>query len=159
METFSDKLRAIRSKRRLTQVQLAEALGVSNGTVAHWERGTSRPKAVVFDRLCEYLRVDGHELLDDYIAPSDHDGLEKSRLESAFVPSESVQQIINDCIKLTGQDLSNDDFIIDCIYRRWTELKHERLVSDAMREKNGVREALTKKKKEQSKELPVDEKN
>jgi len=32
-----------RQRRRMTQVQLAEALGVSPSTVANWERGASYP--------------------------------------------------------------------------------------------------------------------
>lgn len=40
---FSELLRELRSKKGVTQVELAKAIGVSNGNVGDWERGRSKP--------------------------------------------------------------------------------------------------------------------
>lgn len=47
---FGTRLKEIRKKRGYTQVSLAEALGVSKGTVAMWETKKRTPG---FDTLCE----------------------------------------------------------------------------------------------------------
>ena len=40
---FAERLKEIRNGAGMTQVQLAEALGVSKGTVAMWEIGKREP--------------------------------------------------------------------------------------------------------------------
>ena len=38
---FSELLRELRLKKGVTQIELAKAIGVSNGNVGDWERGRS----------------------------------------------------------------------------------------------------------------------
>ncbi len=59
---FSLRLKELRKERNMTQVQLAEALGVSKGTVAMWEIGKREPNfetlnalSGVFDRRIDYI--------------------------------------------------------------------------------------------------------
>ncbi len=47
--TFADRLKELRKERNITQVQLAQALEVSKGTVAMWETGKREPG---FETLC-----------------------------------------------------------------------------------------------------------
>lgn len=54
--TLGEMLRDEREQRRVTQVQLAEKLGVSKMTVSHWESGD---RAMTAKRLLEYCRALG----------------------------------------------------------------------------------------------------
>ena len=56
----------IASKRReqnLTQVQLAEKLGISNRTVSKWETGKTMPDYSVIESLCQVLKISVSELI------------------------------------------------------------------------------------------------
>lgn len=44
--------------------ELAEAVGVSPGTVTHWEKGRSKPSPIDFTRLAAALRVTVPEITD-----------------------------------------------------------------------------------------------
>lgn len=51
-----------RKKQNLTQMQLAEALGVSNRAVSKWETGKCLPDAALWVPLSEYLEISIEEL-------------------------------------------------------------------------------------------------
>lgn len=59
----------------LTQVQLAEKLGMSNKSVSKWERGVCLPDVSVYEKLCGTLGISlneflaGEDLLDAEIIP------------------------------------------------------------------------------------------
>ncbi len=61
------KLRQLRTTRvRLTQAELAAAVGISRAEVSHLENGKRAPLVHTFDKLCEVLGCsDESELLDD----------------------------------------------------------------------------------------------
>jgi transcriptional regulator with XRE-family HTH domain len=59
---FAERLKEIRNGAGMTQVQLAEALGVSKGTVAMWEVGKREPNyetlnalSGIFDKRIDYI--------------------------------------------------------------------------------------------------------
>lgn len=59
---FAERLKEIRNGAGMTQVQLAEALGVSKGTVAMWEIGKRKPDyetlnalSGIFDKRIDYI--------------------------------------------------------------------------------------------------------
>lgn len=54
---FGKNLKALRESRAVTQVELADAIGVTSMTISNWEsRGIGRPKNKdTIDRLCEVL--------------------------------------------------------------------------------------------------------
>jgi DNA-binding XRE family transcriptional regulator len=57
-----------RKELRLTQLQVANAIGVSPRTVQRWELGESLPELTVLQtfRLCELLRCSIRELAADF---------------------------------------------------------------------------------------------
>src|SRR5262245_15452550 len=57
-EWFPGRLRELRSARRLTQGQLAQAAGVSQRAVAQWERGVREPAWSSVVALAAALGVD-----------------------------------------------------------------------------------------------------
>ncbi len=57
------KIREARIARNLTQMNLADAMGVSYQTVSNWERGNSMPDISKLEDLCETLHISVAELL------------------------------------------------------------------------------------------------
>ncbi len=47
----------------LTQMQLAERLGITNKAVSKWERGISMPDSSIMLELCDILKISVNELL------------------------------------------------------------------------------------------------
>ena len=57
---IAERIKQLRKERGMTQIELANALGVSNGTVAMWETGKRKPSFDMLDRLSEVFdrRID-----------------------------------------------------------------------------------------------------
>lgn len=53
-----------RKEKNLTQMQLAEILGVSNKTVSKWENGNCMPDYSIIKSLCKELGISVSELMD-----------------------------------------------------------------------------------------------
>lgn len=58
---FGQKLKEIRTKKRITQFQLAEKVGIDAKHMSHIETGRSFPKADLIERLAAALSVDYNE--------------------------------------------------------------------------------------------------
>ena len=54
---------AVRERRRVSQAQLAERLGVSKMAVSHWERGQQVPSVARLIELCAALECTPNDLL------------------------------------------------------------------------------------------------
>ena len=61
---FGELLRELRSKKGVTQMELAKAIGVSNGNVGDWERGRSKPGYEALVSLARYFEIDAGRLLE-----------------------------------------------------------------------------------------------
>ena len=60
---LSDELRKLRKERNLTQNQLAEALNISQSTVASWEKGTRQPTTDFLPTIAEFYGISIDSLL------------------------------------------------------------------------------------------------
>jgi transcriptional regulator with XRE-family HTH domain len=58
-------IRTARKKVGLTQSELAEALGVQQSTVAHWEAGTTLPRASKLMAISKILKCSVKRLLEN----------------------------------------------------------------------------------------------
>ena len=64
METMGDRIRQLREARRLTQEQLAKAVGVTKSAVSQWEDGSTKNiKLATFLLLLEALMTDAEFLI------------------------------------------------------------------------------------------------
>lgn len=52
-----------RKKNQLTQLQLAEKLGITDKAISKWERGVSMPDPSIMLALCDNLKINVNELL------------------------------------------------------------------------------------------------
>ncbi len=99
---FGRKLAELRAKHGLTQVELAERLGVSQKTVTHYERRTSNPSLELINRLSTFFGVNPSDLVDVEAVPEvrrRHPG-PRSRLEELVeqvrdFPRSEQQRIID----------------------------------------------------------------
>ena len=112
--TLSENIRAFRKQRRLTQEQLAEALGVTAGAVYKWEAGISFPELPMIVELADFFdsSVDallGYEVKDnrleatvkrlqEYRRSKDRDGLADA--ERALKKYPHSFQIVNESAAL-----------------------------------------------------------
>ena len=62
---IGEKLREVRTKRLLTQDELAEKAGVSQSTIANIERNNAEPQFRTIRKLAKALDVDPTNLLGD----------------------------------------------------------------------------------------------
>lgn len=60
----------MRKEQNLTQIDLAEKLGISNKTVSKWECGNGMPDYAVIEDLCAILKINVNELLSGERLPS-----------------------------------------------------------------------------------------
>ena len=56
-------IKELREKNKITQVQLAEKLGVSDKTVSKWETGKGYPDIMLLEPIADALRVSVAELI------------------------------------------------------------------------------------------------
>ena len=52
-----------RKRKNLTQMQLAEKLGITDKAVSKWERGVAMPDTLIMLKLCDILGISVNELL------------------------------------------------------------------------------------------------
>ncbi|MBQ8519220.1 MAG: helix-turn-helix transcriptional regulator [Agathobacter sp.] len=60
----------MRKEQNLTQIELAEQLGISNKTISKWECGNGMPDYAVMESLCNILKINVNELLSGERLPS-----------------------------------------------------------------------------------------
>lgn len=62
---FNEKLKIARKEAKITQVELAEKLNVTQGTVANWERGVREPDIETVQRIATALNIKIEMLFSD----------------------------------------------------------------------------------------------
>lgn len=60
---FSENLKSIREKRRLSQKKLADLTGVSQASINYWESGARTPKIEQVQKLASVLNIDINKLM------------------------------------------------------------------------------------------------
>ncbi|MBY5034514.1 helix-turn-helix transcriptional regulator [Streptococcus gallolyticus] len=89
MATFTERLKELRQKNNLTQKELADILGVSQGSYANWENGKRKPDylqisdiAIYFNTSIDYLtgKIDKEygEITSQVLESMSHDEIEQN---------------------------------------------------------------------------------
>lgn len=63
LEHFSDRLKATRKSKNLTQADLAHKLNIVTGTVSSYEQGLKYPSIEVLVNICQVLEISADFLL------------------------------------------------------------------------------------------------
>lgn len=94
MATFTERLKELRQKNSLTQKELADVLGVSQGSYANWENGKRKPDylqisdiAIYFNTSIDYLTGKIDKEYSDYI-PQDFENKSHNELQSLIQQAE-----------------------------------------------------------------------
>ena len=66
LEHFSDRLKAIRKNKNITQAELAQRLNIVTGTVSSYEQGLKYPSVEVLVKICDVLEISSDYLLGIY---------------------------------------------------------------------------------------------
>lgn len=94
VQSFGDRIRTLRKDRDLTQLQLAEYVGVSQTAVAAWETGKREvPKGDNLLMLAEALGFDAGELME-MTGKSPKESTEEVHLLAAFRALPKERQLI-----------------------------------------------------------------
>lgn len=90
-----------RKRKKLTQEQLAEKLGVNSRTISRWENGKNMPDISLYKSLCEILDISVEELIN---GEKTKDNYLKQSYEKAIIntidSNEKVKKKMNKLIKL-----------------------------------------------------------
>ncbi|MGB1090538.1 MAG: helix-turn-helix transcriptional regulator, partial [Oceanobacter sp.] len=73
MKTLGDRLKQRRQELGLTQVDIANRLGLTKATVSLWENGTNKPNGENFHTLAKTLKTSSEWLLSGKDSTADHD--------------------------------------------------------------------------------------
>lgn len=79
---LGERLKELRFKKRITQVELSEALGVSQQTIGTWETNKASPKLEMLKTIADYF-----EVTTDYL-------LERDNEEKGFTLSEEQAKVL-----------------------------------------------------------------
>lgn len=84
---FGDLLKDLRAKKGVSQIELARAVGVSNGNVGDWERGRSKPGYDALVALSRYFEISAGRLLELPVADGGLvcDGVPLSQMETDLI--------------------------------------------------------------------------
>lgn len=63
MNSFKYNLIVTRKRNKMTQRQIADMLGVTEGCYAHWEQGRNEPNINYIIRLCQIFNISSDALL------------------------------------------------------------------------------------------------
>ena len=98
------RIKKHRAKAHLTQEQLAEKVDVATSTIAHAERGSSKPSLPLLIKLSNVLGISIEQLICDSL-PIAENYLEKDIAELLSDCSLEEKQIIKDIITVTKETL------------------------------------------------------
>lgn len=85
----------MRKEQNLTQVRLAEKLGITDRAVSKWETGRSMPDVSLMPELCEILGINVNELLSgERIAMKDYDRFAEENLISMRKEEEKTNKML-----------------------------------------------------------------
>lgn len=79
-------IRTLRTEKKLTQKQLADALNISDRTVSKWERGLGCPDVSLLPDLAALLGVPIEKMLEGELLPNQPDGGNMKRIQFYSCP-------------------------------------------------------------------------
>lgn len=85
--SFASRLRQAREQTGLTQLELAEKLGITKSAVGNYENGVSCPKWDVLVQIFDVLHVESNFLYQDSFSPPVSDSVHLTPAQSALLTS------------------------------------------------------------------------
>ena len=91
--TMGDRIAYLRKRKKLTQAQLAEQLGISAQAVSKWESGISCPDIMTLVPLSQVLEVSTDELLGIQSGNASHSNNTYGDANEAGVPRQEGSEV------------------------------------------------------------------
>ena len=91
---FGIRFGKYRKESGLTQVQVAEQIGVAKNRVSNWEQGFNRPDVDILGEICRVLNVSPSDLLDIHLTDEELTAHEKKVIK-AYRTKEDLQQAVD----------------------------------------------------------------
>lgn len=145
---FSELLKDLRAQTGVSQTELAQALGVSNGNVGDWERGRSKPGYIALAGLSRFFGVSADYLLElDCEDVKTSDNLLQYKTEQGLLcdgsPLEADEADLVAMFRLLPEEEREDVFdIVHLKYKRRVERKRESIYwtykEDKLKRKNAA---------------------
>ena len=92
--SIGSRIRYYREELGLSQKELAEKIGVSNGRVSNWEQGLNRPDADLLANICLALNVSPSLLLGIQISPDELSDKERKIIQE-YRKKVDLQKAVN----------------------------------------------------------------
>lgn len=109
--TFHENLKKVMKNRKISQEELADAIGTSAASISYWLNNKAQPTVENFKKIVEYLKIDANELLG--LAPKKEENQEELKLLSCYCQltteqKKVVMNVVNSYIpeKKQEQELS-----------------------------------------------------
>lgn len=100
---FHNRLKSLRESHRLSQVDLANALGVTKQSISNWENDNIQPSIEMLVRIANYF----HVKTDYLLGLDDHNYIYVSGLTIEQITH--IQQIIDDIIEASKNCKSKNE--------------------------------------------------
>ena len=108
MANFSERLRDLRKKRDLSQVALAEKVGLSGQVISQYERGVTRPDYETLLTIADYFNVSTDYLLGNTDVTVRLVNEDELNLLDRFSEDTGIRHYINDDTLALAQQLHDD---------------------------------------------------
>lgn len=118
---LSERLAKLRRMKEMTQVELAEKIGVSARTIQNYEMGTRTPKMDTIAKIAEVLEVDEKAILSD----EDYFIIEAHEQYGSRGKKDAEELIQNATALFSGGQLSDNDKarVLEAIQEAYFEAK------------------------------------
>lgn len=115
-----------RKEQNMTQMQLAETLGITDRAVSKWENGKTMPDSSIMLELCDVLQISVNDLLNgEVIAPDDYARKTAAQLVETLQYKEILEERLlklRKLLEIVGAVLfiiAGVVFIFDLTQNRW----------------------------------------
>ena len=130
---INERIRSLRRERRMTQEQLAEAMGVSAAAVSKWESGLSVPEIGMMIALADYFEVSldalvGYEVRSRRKADMAED-LRRMKVAKQY---EGVQPVVEEALRRYPNDFAIVMRCAELYYTRGMELNQAKDLKAAL---------------------------
>lgn len=124
-----NRIKELRKEKKLTQQEVADAMGVSRRGFQKWENGDSQLKPDKIKQLAKYFEVSEAYLLG-YDISTELEFLPKGK-QYLIRMNELTIDLIRDCNKMTAQEVSNIKRGARNLYEELVRLEYESEEEDA----------------------------
>lgn len=118
MATFGERLKSLRKERGIRQLDLAEIMGVTKGTVAKWEQDVRRPDFDTMTSLCSEFDVTLGWLMGEDVDRTPVEPTDEFLAEGAMEDeAETLTYMVKRLVRLNQQSRSVVQATLNAVYR------------------------------------------